>query len=115
MQVWEGGMSDTPRTDEAEFHTGAGFRVTATFCRQLERELTLQKRHIEVINGTIRATLGMEDGRDCFDEIQRLKECAARYEYLRKLNPIELSDLWKDCLRKDLLFDAEVDRRRTAK
>lgn len=32
-------MSDTPRTDEAEFHTGAGMRVTSTFARQLEREL----------------------------------------------------------------------------
>ena len=78
-------MSDTPRTDEAEFRTGAGFRVTATFCRQLERELAA-------------AQIG-----------------AARYEYLRKLNPRDFFDLYSDCLIKDLNFDAEVDRRRTAK
>jgi hypothetical protein len=78
-------MSDTPRTDQAGFHTGAGFLVTATFCRQLERELTA-------------AQIG-----------------AARYEYLRRLNSRELFDLYYDCLIKDLNFDAEVDRRRAAK
>jgi hypothetical protein len=78
-------MSDTPRTDEAEFHTGAGFRVTATFCRQLERELTA-------------AQIG-----------------AARYEYLRGLSPMAYRNLWKDCMFDDVIFDAEVDRRRTAK
>ena len=107
-------MSDTPRTDEAEFHTGTGLRVTSKFARQLERELDLQKRHIEAINRTLRETLRIEDGRDCLHEIQRLKEGAARYEYLRKLNPREFFDLYSDCLIKDLNFDAEVDRRRSA-
>jgi hypothetical protein len=78
-------MSDTPRTDEGVFHTGAGFRVTATFARQLERELAA-------------AQIG-----------------AARYEYLRKLRPSDAAKLWKDCAFQGLNFDAEVDRRRTAK
>jgi hypothetical protein len=105
-------MSDTPRTDEAEFHTGTGLRVTSKFARQLERELDLQKRHIEAINRTLRETLRIEDGRDCLHEIQRLKEGAARYEYLRKLRPSDAAKLWKDCAFQGLNFDAEVDRRR---
>jgi hypothetical protein len=37
----------TPRTDEAEFSTGAGMRVTSTFARQLERELTAAKADLD--------------------------------------------------------------------
>jgi len=78
-------MSDTPRTDEAEFHTGTGLRVTSKFARQLERELS-------------EAQIG-----------------SARYEYLRKLRPSDAAKLWKDCAFQGLNFDAEVDRRRIAK
>jgi hypothetical protein len=78
-------MSDTPRTDEAEFHTGAGFRVTATFCRQLERELTA-------------AQIG-----------------AARYECVRAMNAHEFGELFRYCMLTGMPFDSEVDRRRNAK
>jgi hypothetical protein len=87
-------MSDTPRTDEEAGHYDGsgcwkynveGECVTSDFARQLERKLTT-------------AQIG-----------------AARYEYLRKLNPREFFDLYSDCLTKDLNFDVEVDRRRTAK
>ena len=80
-------MSDTPRTDARRERNGNVLCSEANLdlCRQLERELNAAK-------------IG-----------------AARYEYLRKLNPIEFRDLWKDCLFGDLNFDAEVDRRRTAK
>lgn len=77
-------MSDTPRTDERERNNGNVLCGSANldFARKLERELT-----------------AVQIG-------------AARYEYLRRLNPREYQDLWKECTRNDLNFDAEVDRRR---
>jgi hypothetical protein len=84
----EGGMSDTPRTDNEEMRQTQRFgvhMVKSEFSRQLERELTA-------------AQIG-----------------AARYEYLRKLRPSDAAKLWKDCAFQGLNFDAEVDRRRTAK
>ena len=49
------------------------------------------------------------------EEIQRLKIGAARYEYLRKLNPREFTALTLFCVTADVRFDEEVDRRRNAK
>lgn len=49
------------------------------------------------------------------EEIQRLKEGAARYEYLRKLNPREFTALTLFCITADARFDEEIDRRRNAK
>jgi hypothetical protein len=40
---------------------------------------------------------------------------AARYEYLRGLSPMAYRNLWKDCMFDDVIFDVEVDRRRSAK
>ena len=37
-------MSDTPRTEEAQFGTG---RVSVSFARQLERELNSAQQHIK--------------------------------------------------------------------
>jgi hypothetical protein len=37
---------------------------------------------------------------------------AARYEYIRKLNPRQFSDLFRHCLFSGEPFDGEVDRRR---
>lgn len=88
-------MSDTPRTDaECKDIRGDAYitsvpehgdYVDADFARQLERELA-------------EAKIG-----------------AARYEYLRKLNPLEFQKMYLECLHMDLNFDAEVDRRRNAK
>lgn len=88
-------MSDTPRSDaEANgknpFGTlmGDNLRnalVPSDFARQLERELAA-------------AQIG-----------------AARYEFVRTLCPAHFRDLWWDCMRNHMNFDAEVDRRRTAK
>jgi hypothetical protein len=44
--------------------------------------------------------------------LEEAKLDAARYEYLRKLNPSDFSMLYKDCLYQELSFDDEVDRRR---
>jgi hypothetical protein len=83
-------MSNTPRTDAAAqtcmdaSSEWCGEWVPLELCQQLERELTVVQ-----IN-------------------------AARYEYLRKLSPMEFRKLWKDCIFDDLIFDAEVDRRRSA-
>ncbi len=82
-------MSDTPRTDAVvhPFIGSDGVSVEEcdallTLARQLERELAA-------------AQIG-----------------AARYEYLRRLNPREYQDMWKECMRNNLNFDAEVDRSR---
>lgn len=79
-------MSDTPRTDERERTNGNVLCGSANldFARQLERELAAAK-------------IG-----------------AARYEYLRGLSTMAYRNLWKDCMFDDLIFDAEVDRRRSA-
>lgn len=81
-------MSDTPRTD-AECYSCTdtcsewnGEWVPLEFARQLEREL------------------------------KEAKIGAARYEYLRKLNPREFTALTLFCVTADVHFDTEVDRRR---
>lgn len=38
-------------------------------------------------------------------------EAEKRYEYVRKLNPRQFTDLWKDCLKNDKRFDEEVNKR----
>lgn len=155
-------MSDTPRTDAVRHNLAE----LAVFARQLERELTQEKHHTEAVMRTLRQTLGIDVGRDCLEEVGRLKEAeveaqhrirtiieerdrariqadhkwrlreefeallgtsdvetgvervkkaqrgAAKYEYVRKLNPREFTMLTLFCATADVRFDAEVDRRR---
>jgi hypothetical protein len=42
--------------------------------RQLERELSQQKRHTEAVMRTLKDALGIEGGRDCLDQIGILVE-----------------------------------------
>lgn len=48
-------------------------------------------------------------------QVAALEPKAAGYEYLRKLTSRELSELWADCIVKDLRFDDEVARRIASK
>lgn len=73
-------MSDTPRSD-AECHSCTdtcsewnGEWVPLEVCRQLERELTKQKGHTEAVMRTLKDALGIEDGRECLEQIGRMKE-----------------------------------------
>lgn len=101
-------MSDTPRTDAVRHNLAE----LAVFARQLERELAQEKHHTEAVMRTLRQALGIDDGRDCLEEIGRLKSGAARYEYVRKLNPREFTMLTMFCVTSNVHFDIEVDRRR---
>lgn len=80
---------------------------------RLEGELAREKRHTEAVMRTLKDALGIEDGRECLEEVGRLKDGAARYEYLRKLNPREFTMLTLFCVTADVHFDTEVDRRRS--
>lgn len=75
-------MNDTPRTGAAQYYSGTGMRVDADFARQLERELAQEKRHTEVVMRTLKDALGIEDGRDCLEEVGRLKEVEAQHRIL---------------------------------
>lgn len=72
-------MSDTPRSDAESVTDGnevSGYSevVDADFARQLERELTQQKRHTEAVMRTLKDALGIEDGRECLEQIGRMRE-----------------------------------------
>jgi len=84
-------VNDTPRTDaqpqlipsdieDAWKHNAP--MVDVDFARQLERELTLEKRHTEAVMRTLKDALGIEDGRDCLEEVGRLKEVEAQHRIL---------------------------------
>jgi hypothetical protein len=87
--------------------------------RQLERELA----------SVTKGSLELEEERDELDrelqesdrranslerELTEAKIGAARYEYIRKLNPREFTALSLFCVTADVRFDEEVDRRRKA-
>ena len=57
-------VSDTPRTDEAQFGTG---RVSVSFARQLEHELNAANQHIKRLEEAgDRMRLFCADPDDCF-------------------------------------------------
>ena len=62
-------VSDTPRTDEAQFGTG---RVSVSFSRQLERELTAA--HVEIERLTNKLAQLYEGAEEQKQRIKRLEE-----------------------------------------
>ena len=54
-------ISDTPRTDEAQFGTG---RVSVDFARQLERELTAANGEIQSLQHNYDRVIGMYTAKD---------------------------------------------------
>lgn len=131
-------MSDTPRSD-AECYSCMdtcsewnGEWVPLEVARQLERELTEAKRRIRTLieerdsariqadhkwklREEFEALLGTADVETGVERLKEAQRGAARYEWVRKMHPANFSKLCKECLLKDVKFDAEVDRRRNAK
>ena len=74
-------MSDTPRTDEEildpeivhqDSHSEGW--VSIDFARQLERELTDAHRTIESLRASVRELVGLLEGADAQNAIQRAKD-----------------------------------------
>lgn len=128
-------MSDTPRTDAAEYKQTDSNppeplgMVDVEFARQLERELNeaqhrirtlieerdrarIQADHKWKLREEFEALLGTNDVETGVERVKEAQRGAARYEYLRKLNPREFAMLNLFRVTADVHFDAEVDRRR---
>jgi predicted RNase H-like nuclease (RuvC/YqgF family) len=54
---------------------------------------------------------GWETGKRALEENERLQRSHDRYEYLRRLNPRQFSELCQSNIRGDGTFDDLVDRR----
>ena len=67
-------MSDTPRTDEAQFGTG---RVSVSFARQLERELNAANAEIERLTNKVAQ---LYEGAE--EQKQRIKRLEEAGDYL---------------------------------
>lgn len=121
-------MSDTPRTDDVRHNVAE----LGMFARQLERELNeanhrirtlieerdsarIQAGHKWRLREEFEALLGTSDVEIGVERVKEAQLGAARYEYLRKLNPREFTALTLFCITADVRFDEEVDRRRSAK
>ena len=95
-------------------------------CPELGAALEVDRLERELASVT-KGLLELEEERDELDrelqdadrranslmrELTEAKIGAARYEYVRKLNPRQFSDLVMFCNTPGIRFDAEVDRRR---
>jgi len=127
-------MSNTPRTDAAAVDLGKvtvpinGEWVGAPFARQLERELIAYKGHLaaaetqlqeawaQVASATDapRSATAATDRPDWAQQLPgaELYDRAARYEYIRTLNPRKFSALYNEALMGVHQFDDLVDRYR---
>lgn len=129
-------MSDTPRTNAAaqtcmdtanEWH---GEWVPLEVARQLERELAEANHRIRTLieerdsariqadqkwrlREEFEALLGTSDVQIGVERVKEAQRGFARYEWVRKMHPANFSKLYKECLLKDVNFDAEVDRMRS--
>ena len=105
-------MSNTPRTDAAivrmeRLDGDIDEVVAAFFARQLERENADLRAQLENTQHCIRPDWAQQlPGAEIFDR-------AARYEYLRTLNPRKFAALYDEALHGDR-FDDLVDRYRDA-
>ena len=104
-------MSNTPRTDAAEvtmlrLDGDADVVVAAFFARQLERENADLRAQLENTQHCIRPDWAQQlPGAEIFDR-------AARYEYIRTLNPRKFAALYNEALMGVHQFDDLVDRYR---
>lgn len=82
---------------------------------ELRDRYRIQADHKWRLREEFEALLGTSDVAIGVERVKEAQCGAARYEYVRKLNPREFSNLCLECLHMDLNFDTEVDLRRSAK
>jgi hypothetical protein len=89
-------INDTPRTDEAQFGTG---RVSVSFARQLERELTAANWNVERLT---KANLQLREGCEELKQlIKRLEEAGnALLWYFCPKNTGDISFLQSEAIKQ---------------